>query len=935
MVVVPAAGLVEQNAGNFAPFRHVYNGAAMSLAPGTKLGPYEIQSPVGAGGMGEVYRARDTRLERTVAIKVLPEQFSSSPELRQRFEREARALSSFSHPHICHLYDVGSQHGIDYLVMEYLEGETLASRLQRGPLPLDQLLKVAVEVAEALERAHRQGVVHRDLKPGNVMLTKSGAKLMDFGLVKSSASDLGVMAGTAGVPLTPSSPTRSIAALTAPASPLTQKGTILGTFQYMAPEVLQGAEADARSDIFSFGCLVYEMATARPAFEGRSQLSVLAAILEKDPEPISNLMPITPPALEHVVKGCLAKDPDERFQTAHDVKMQLKWMSEAGASAIRPALPVPARRKHLEWVAWGVAALLAVAGLAAGWWLHQPPAPAVLRANVELPDGLDVPTQDTTLEFSHDGRKLALMLASAGKNDIWVRSLDSLTMQPLAGTTGGAYPTWSPDGRFLAFFADHKLKKIDVSGGTVQTICDADDGRGLAWGPDGTIVFAPGPYTGLYQVSSSGGTPKELTHLGANGETHRLPQFLPDGEHALFLTGTLGGKSNAIQAVSLKTGQVSDVLRPAESRPLYVAPGYLIFMRGQNLMAQPFDARRLQLTGEAVPIAEHVQFNPTRWTGSYAVSDTGLLIYRRQESGDKLQLTWLDPDGKQLGKVGEPMNLVQLALSPDSKRALFLRPEEGAQGQFKLWMFDFEHKVMGRFTFGPGIEQSPTWSPDGKQIVYSANRGDGFAIYIKAADGSKPEQLLYRGEDSSVPDSWSPDGKLLAFHQVGGQNKNGSLWMLPMEGDHKAYRMHPTAEAVERQASFSPDGHWFCYQSNESGIDELYVVPFPGPGGKWQITQGGGSGSWIGANHLAWATPGLQVLTATVTAKGSSFGLGPPQPLFGGKTIPQLLGVSQVNRIVFDSTRDGKRFLMGFPVTEHTGGASLTLASDWTTALKK
>jgi Tol biopolymer transport system component len=866
--------------------------------------------------MGEIYRARDTRLERTVAIKVLPEQFSQNPDLKQRFEREARAISSLNHPNICTLYDVGHQDGTDYLVLEYLEGESLADRLQKGPLPVEQVLKTGAEIAEALEKAHRQGIVHRDLKPGNVMLTKTGAKLLDFGLAKPQT------------PLSAATGTAVAVTQTSPVSPITVQGTIVGTFQYMSPEQVEGKEADARSDIFALGAVLYEMTTGKRAFEGKSAISVASAILEKDPEAVTTLQPMTPPALAHVIKVCLAKDPEERFQTAHDVKLQLRWIAEGASSAVGMPAVKSARRRHREWLAWGLAAVLAAAGVAAGWWLRAPRAPEVMRANLELPAEQQIAGVDTSLAFSPDGRRLALTLNGPdGKSKIWLRSLDSLTTNPLAGTEGGTYPTWSPDGRFLAFFAEHKLKKIDVAGGTVQTVCEADDGRGLAWGPDGTIVFAPGPFTGLSTVSSAGGSAAVLTHPAVSGETHRLPQFLPDGEHVLFFDGSLSGKSNAIQVISLKTRQVADVLKPAESGPRYVEPGYLVFLKEQNLMAQPFDARRLKLTGEAVPVAEQVQFTTFRWTGSYALSDSGLLAYRRQGNAGKFHLTWLDLDGKELGKVGEDMTVAGLALSPDGKRAMLIRPDTGGQGSLKLWMYDLQRAVMNRFTFGNGDEQNPVWSPDGKQVAYSANRGQGFGIYVKAADGSTPEQLLYKGDDLMLPTSWSPDGRLLAFDGVGGQNKNGVLWLLPMTGEHKPYRLHPAAETNERNGAFSQDGRWFLYQSDESGLSELYVVPFPGPGGKWQITQGGATGGWLGKDQILWTTSELRALVTSVKAKGADLEIGAPRPAAGGNALPQVAGA--------DTTHDGKRILAAMPVVERGASPSLILVSHWAAEMKK
>ncbi|MDD5543056.1 MAG: protein kinase [Acidobacteriia bacterium] len=893
---------------------------------GTRFGPYEIESALGAGGMGEVYRARDTRLDRTVAIKVLPSHLSLNAELKQRFEREAKVISQLNHPNICTLYDVGhdSASDTDYLVMEFLDGETLAERLRTGLIPPDQVVKIGCEIADALEKAHRAGIVHRDLKPGNVILTKTGAKLLDFGLAKPASMSAVSTSGSA--PLL--SAAMTVTSPNPQASPLTSAGVLVGTIQYMSPEQLQGIEADARSDIFSFGSVLYEMTTGKRAFEGKSAISVASSILEREPEPITARAPLTPPALAHVINTCLAKDPEERFQTAHDVKVQLKWIAEVGSAAVGLPTVKSVQRRRREWLAWGMAALLAIVGVAVGWWLHAPIPPEVLRSNLELPANEQVAGVDSSLAFSPDGRKLALTLTgSDGNSKIWIRSLDSLTTNALTGTEGGTYPTWSPDGRFLAFFADHKLKKIDVAGSTVQTLCDADDGRGIAWGRNGTLVFAPGPFTGLFTVSSAGGSPSELTHPAASGETHRLPQLLPDDEHVLFFSGSLSGKANAILVLSLKTRQTTEVLKPAESGPRYVAPGYLVFLKEQNLMAQPFDVKRLKLTGEAVPIAEQVQYTNFRWTGGYTISDTGLLAYRRQGTAGVYQLTWMDMDGKELGKVGEPISVAGITLSPDAKHAILMRPETGGHGSIKLWIYDLQNGVMSRFTFSNGDDQSPVWSPDGKQVVYSANRGQGFGIYVKAASGSSSEQLLYRADDLILPTSWSPDGKLLAFDSVGGQNKNGALWILPMTGEQKPYRLHPTTENNERTGFFSHDGKWFCYESDESGRNEVYVVPFPGPGGKWQITQGGGTGRWLGSDQILWVTAEQRAMATSVKAKGADLEIGSARPLFGGKPLPQTAGA--------DFTQDGKRILTGLQVVEHAANPSLILVDHWTAELRK
>jgi len=890
----------------------------MALSPGTKLGPYEILSAAGAGGMGEVYRARDTRLERTVAIKVLPEQFSQNPDLKQRFDREAKAISSLNHPNICTLYDVGHQDGIDYLVMEYLEGESLAARLLRGPLPIEQTLKTGCEIAEALEKAHRQGIVHRDLKPGNVMLTKSGAKLLDFGLAKPQ----GAMAAASGM-------TGAITQ-TSPVSPITQQGHIVGTFQYMSPEQVEGKEADARSDIFALGAVLYEMATGKRAFEGKSAISVASAILEKEPEPISKTQPLTPPALEHVVGTCLAKDPEERFQTAHDVKLQLKWIAEGGSSAVGIPPPVAARRRLSQRAAWAVAAVAVVAAvlLAVGFVLRAPQPAAVLRASLDLPAGARLDDQNSSLAFSPDGRKLAFTAQSAeGKQQLWLRSMDSLTAQPLAGTEDATYPFWSPDGGSIGFFAEHKLKKIDASNGTVQTICDAPDGRGATWSQRGVIVFAPNPFGGLSLVPASGGDPAPLTTTPQQDMSHRLPHFLPDGRHLLYFSGrATTGKDSAIMSFDLDT-RTSALVAHQSSEGFYVPPGYLIFVRENNLMAQPFDAGKLRTTGDPTPIAEHVAFNALRWTGAYAVSSTGRLLYESGGAVVRSQLTWFDLDGKKGGTVGEPARLQNVYLAPGGKRAL-VEVADGA-GNVNLWMYDLARGTASRFTFGAGSFAQAVWSPDGRQVVYLDDAGQ---LYLKDTSGSAEAQRLTNDRTYRVPTAWSPDRKLLAFMT---QTTNGwDIWMMSMEGEHKAYPFL-ASPANDLSGTFSPDGKWFSYFSDESGRMEMYLVPFPGPGAKRQISTGGANvGGWLNSHQIAYVTLDRKLVLVDVASKGQELEVGESHVMFGGKPQPALPDPNNGFQTTGYFSPDGKRLLLDVPV-EGNASSALTLVSDWPAELKK
>jgi len=569
----------------------------MGLVPGTKLGPYEIQCSLGAGGMGEVYRARDTRLNRSVAIKILPPDLSRNSEARERFDREARTISSLNHPNICTLHDVGHQDGTDYLVMEYLEGETLADRLRKGPLSLDQVLKYGIDICEGLENAHRTGVVHRDLKPGNVMLTKSGAKLMDFGLAKAMSA---VGTASSSLTMTFSGPSAD--------QPLTAKGMLVGTFQYMSPEQLEGKDADARSDIFALGSILYEMLTGQRAFQGKTTASTIAAILAADPPPLSSLQPMSPAELQRVVRGCLAKDPEERFQTVHDVKLQLKGIAESG-SQTAISRPVASAHKGRERILWLVSGILLGGALAAFSlipFLRPKMAVRGLHAYIPVPEGTEfifVGDRTAPVEISPNGTRLVFGATDMeGQRLLWVRALDASTSQPLAGTAGATYPFWSVDSRFIGFFAEGKLKKIEATGGPSQIICDAPDGRGGSWNREGTIIFSP-TYNGpLYRVPATGGTPVQVTELDPHENTHRWPQFLSDGRHFLFFTRSSQGDSSTY-AGSLDDKERKLVFR-SPSNVVHATTGYLLFVRDGTLMAQPFDEQDRSVQGDAVPLFE-------------------------------------------------------------------------------------------------------------------------------------------------------------------------------------------------------------------------------------------------------------------------------------------------------------------------------------------
>ncbi len=862
----------------------------MTLATGTRLGPYEIAAPIGAGGMGEVYRARDTRLDRDVAIKVLPPHLSASEEMRQRFEREAKAISSLSHAHICALYDVGTHEGTEYLVMEYLEGETLANRLVKGPLPLQQTLTYGIEIADALDKAHRQGIVHRDLKPGNIMLTKSGVKLLDFGLAKAMA---------------PASPQSGLTSLPTVATPqnLTQQGTILGTFQYMAPEQLEGSEADARSDIFALGAVLYEMATGQKAFQGKSQASLIGSILKEEPQAIFSIAPMTPPALERVIKTCLAKDPENRFQTAHDVKLQLQWVAEGGSQAGVPA-PVVARRKNREKVAWAVAAAAALAAaiFAAAFVRRAPVKPRTIRFDIPTPEevtSIDLP------RVSPDGRTIAFNATdSSGKTRIWVRQLNSLTAQPLAGTDGATRPFWSPDSRFLGFVAEGKVKKIDVSGGPPQKICDAPTGSDGSWSSEGVILYDGAGADPIYRVAAAGGTPAVAVKADAARKETQVgwPEFLPDGKHFLYMA--TGQKPEDIEyRIGSLDSTDTKKFAPAQTMITFAPPGYVLFVRDKTLVAQPFNPSSIKTTGEPIPLAERVGTNSVG-LALFSVSREGTLVYRTGEAGTRM--VWVDRSGKELESVGDPGESHNPALSPRGDRLAFdLSDPRG--GRADVWIRDLARGVSSRFTFGAADEIAPIWSPDGTRIVFSDNRSGSYDLYEKSADGQGDEKLLLHSDDAKFASDWSRDGRYIAY--VNQSKDTGfDIFVVPTFGDRKPMPFQKTS-FNEFWPMFSPDGRLIAYQSNESGRQEIYVQSFPGPGGKWQVsTAGGVEAKWrADGKEILYRAPD-QNLMAVDVKMGDSFQAGVPKVLFPARVSP---GIAR-NRYV--AAGDGQRFLLVAPL---------------------
>ncbi len=880
----------------------------MPLVPGTRLGPYEITAPLGKGGMGEVYRATDTRLERTVAIKILPAQFSCDPVQKQRFEREAKTISNLNHPHICVLHDVGSQDGVDYLVMECLEGETLATRLEKSPLPLEQVLRFGAQVAEALDKAHRNGVVHRDLKPGNIMLTASGAKLLDFGLAKPAAA----MASLA-----------TMTATAAKQSPATEQGTIVGTFQYMSPEQVEGKELDGRSDIFSLGAVLYEMLTGQRAFGGKTQLSVATAILEKDPAPISAVKPMTSPSLDHTVKKCLAKLPDERWQSASDLASELKW---AGDNTSQPsATTFAGDGKGREKLAWLVAAALAIALIVGIVWSRnsQPPQTAML---FHLP--LPFPARDMAL--APNGHTLAVVayLESARKNALWIYELGSPDARNLADTAGASYPFWSADGRSLAFYADGKLKKLDVSGGPVQTLCDAPSGRGGTWNKDGVIVFTPDALLGggLYRVSASGGTPTQISKPDpTRGEqSHRWPMFLPDGKHYLYMASNFTGKKgvNAIFVGSLDSNEKRFVV-DASANAAYAVPGFLLFPREETLLAQRFDQERFILMGEPTAILTDIQYQPQVRRAVFAVSDSGLLIAQTGSGVALSQPIWFDRKGNATGTVGKPEVYGNVSIASNG-RSVAVDKTDMSSLNTDVWMYELQGEGAKRLTFDPAFDVAPIWNPDASGLVFSSNRSLNIDLYVKNSDGAQEEKVFVHDDLNKLPSDWSRDGKYILY------TRGTDLWFVTFPDAKNTPFLK--AASILRNGQFSPDGKWVAYASNETGKWEIYVTSFPEPRGKWQVSTGGGEQPrWRGdGKELFYLSSDGKMMAAPVTT-GVNFNVRTPAVLF--QAAPRQ-PVSTNDQFVYDVSHDGQRFLMITQV-KNAETQPMSVILNWDAELKK
>jgi Tol biopolymer transport system component len=880
----------------------------MALPRGTRLGPYEIGALIGAGGMGEVYRAHDARLDRPVAVKILHGD-SGSPERRGRFEREARAIAALTHPHICTVYDVGHHEGTDFLVMELLEGETLNARLAKGPLAIAEVLAYAIQIADALDNAHRHGIVHRDLKPANVLLTRSGAKLLDFGLAKLRSATPSML----------DAPTE--------AAPLTAHGEILGTLAYMSPEQLEGRQVDARTDIFAFGAIVFEMVTGKRAFDGSSQASLIGAVLHTAPPPITRVTPGAPPALERLVAVCLSKDPEERWSTAHDVLLHLKGIPEASEIVAAPVVPRRLRRERLAYGAALVASLAAI-GLAALLWSGRA-APKAADAPLDVlavlaPDGTTLDHGEAP-QISPDGRRLAFVATdAAGRTAIYIRNRDSLVARPLPDTDGASLIFWSPDGGRLAFFALGQLKTIAIAGGSPHAIARAPLPRGGSWGKDDLILFSAEPNAAPRLVPAGGGDATPVPFTAKSIGFFAFPTFLPDGRHYLFMAVSarfLEPAGFPIRVGSIDSPEAVELTR-SMANPL-VASGHLLFRRDATLVAQPFDMRTLRLSGSPVPVVEEATFNPITNQGLFSVSNDGVLAYQRATPGS--QMIWFDRQGRRLEAAAPPGDSNTLCLTADQSRIVYEQADL-VSGSLDIWALE-KGGVPSRLTFNRAIDFYPVCAPVGSDIVFATLR-DGppnlYRLNITAPGSEKP---ILQSFLPKIANDWSRDGHLLVY-SVMNANTNWDIEVMPIGGGPST--PFAASPAEERNARLSPDGRWMAYNSNESGSFEVYVQPFPATGAKWQVSKGGGQEpQWRhDGRELFYIAPDRKLIGVLVQT-GGVFVPGAARALVETR-ITSWERSSQGSQ--YAVTADGERFLVN-NATDAT--LPITLVLNWTAVLKK
>jgi serine/threonine protein kinase/Tol biopolymer transport system component len=900
----------------------------MPLLNGTRIGPYEIVSALGAGGMGEVYRARDSKLNREVALKVLPDAFTRDPDRLGRFKREAQVLAALNHPNIAAIYGFEDCDGVQALVLELVEGLTLADRIAQGPIPLDDALPIARQVAEALEAAHEQGVIHRDLKPANVKLRSDGTvKVLDFGLAKL-ADPVGAALQTG--PYVASSPT-----ITTPA--MTKMGVILGTAAYMSPEQAAGKPVDKRADIWAFGAVLWEMVTGKRLFEGETVAHTLASVLTKEPN-----WNTLPKHVQWLLRWCLEKDPKQRLRDIGDAKRLLTHEVPSDAIASSKV------EGNLRWkVSAGAVAAVAIPALVLSvvHLQEEPPRPHVFQYTIPPPENGRI----DSFELSPDGRYVAIGLVGVRGFPLWVRALDSLEARALPGTENATYPFWSPDSRYIGFFAQGKIKKIAISGGPAQILADAPSGRGATWNHDGVIVFSPAIGGGLSRVSASGGDPVRVTEAASG--THGFPDFLPDGRRFLYLA--FGAKESGIYLASLDSKE-NRRLQPDITNPRYLPPrlggtsGYLLFVREQTLMAQPVDSRSLDATGEALPVVEQVSRG--RRTGDvyslYSISDEDLLIYQTGAEGAGLEPVWFDRTGKELGTAGDRTHSRRFALAPDNKRVVV----ERSNNQFAtsdLWILDLEHSTDSRLTVDTSVNTFPIWSPDGSRVMFNSTRTGGIPnLYVRAVDTAGPDELVFESQDPKFPFDWSRDGRFVIFVNQS-PTTNLDVWALPLRADAtgKLDSAKPVLLVQSRfqewMGQLSPDGRWLAYLSDESGRAEVYVQRFSpaeaGAGkpiaGKWQVsTAGGAQPRWRGdGKEMFYVAPDRKLMSVEVTGEGETFRRTAPRALF---ELRANLAASGLYVYRYAPAADGTRFLVSTDAEVSTEAPPVNVVVNWLTARK-
>jgi Tol biopolymer transport system component/tRNA A-37 threonylcarbamoyl transferase component Bud32 len=912
----------------------------LALSPGTRLGVYEVTAQIGAGGMGEVYSGRDTRLDRTVAIKVLPEALAADPHFRERFDREARTISRLAHPNICTLFDVGEDAGTAFLVLELLDGETLESRCARASakgsgLPLDEALRIAIQMADALAAAHRQGIVHRDLKPGNIFLVRSGgasappiAKLLDFGLARTAP----VLAVDEATMMSATQP-----------QAMTAQGTILGTFQYMAPEQVEGGEADARTDIFAFGNVLYEMITGRKAFEGKTQTSLLAAILERDPPPLITLQRLAPPLVNSIVGKCLAKNPDDRWQSVSDLGSALRWGADgesavtSGASAVVGTPRTGGRRTARAAVAAaGILGAVAI-GLAIGGRYMSPVATpaALVRFEVRPPADVTLTPSPVAsaaqLALSPDGRRLAFVGArKRAASQIWIRPFDGVEAQALPGTEGASFPFWSPDSRFIAFFSNSRLKTIDTTGGMPQVLCTAAAGRGGAWNSAGIIVFTGSPNSPISRISASGGVVTAATKFDPDQAVvnQYWPQFLPDGRHFLYYQRSSKPEYQGVYVTSLDSSSSTRILE-GNGMALY-ASGHLLFVRDGILFAQAFDDRALQASGDPARIGDHVGY----WSAAFGyaaltVSSAGVLAHG-PTVGLTTSLRWHDRTGASTGLPTPPAQYTSPRLSPDQK-SVAVAMIDTATAQLDLWVLGLARGTTSRFTSDPGTDWFPVWSADGGRLLFGSSRSGATTIFQKAV-GGRQEETVVEGVVSAVaayPSDLSHDGRFLLYELS--TSRGYDLGMLTLAGERTASTFLGTP-SNEVQGRFSPNTRWVAYASDESGPFQVYVRAFPAASGQTPISIAGGTQpEWRrDGKELFYISADGKMTAVTVTTDSATFSAGAPHALFDIE-VPEPNPPYPTDYTV---TADGQRFLVNTIVDQPTHPA-LTVILNWAAVLKK